>query len=801
MSSFLNQITAICCSPTKSGGRAIKPLSGALANFEIQAPSDGLLFSVALERLPRIGWGLEFEENDDMSDDQGLLITGLGHGGFIEQYNAAQSSHKIEPGDFIEQVNAEKESTAAMKQMIEEQSQMTLVVRKPWRIVVKLDKPKGASEPNWLGLDMAGYKWGLRVTQVSKGALVLHNLKNPDEKVDVGDWIEEANGVNESGEIRKCLLWDPEVSMIVRKSPKYWFSADVGKPPAQEVAPPPTETVAATPEQPPSFTFAVPPAMPQDSIRTVPGTGLSALEGRGGSIRSLPGTQKSSYSVATSSTDCPPSPTPSPILRDGVTKWAKVITSVSEGYTTRSVLPQAPSMYFPQSPSMYIEPNPVDQMPAMYPQRTALFGSPYANGYVMAAGTTPVASTASIVKTVCVCGGGNATHVFIPYFSQNGYSVTVFADFGDEAERLQKGIDENDGILVHDRCNPKDIREYKGRPSVISKDAKDVVPQADYIIIALPSFAIKNVLTGIKPYLKQGAIIYIMPGQGGPDYVARQVLGDQLKAGKCTMAGIIPMPLNCRISDYGKRVELAALKASYDLATVPARNAEKAAEGLRGLLPGKKVNIIGNYVGIALHASNPNLHPGRLYGLFGPDSQLGPYHEGMVYPENPLFYETWTDLSSYWCQKISDERCKIWDTICQKVPGTGVPEQVPDLHSYLSAIYAGQILDNSSITGCTSTNDGFKGFRCPMKEVQGGFVPDFANRYFTEDFPEGVAMYKGIADLAGVETPVMDEILTFFQKFMGKEYIKGGKLAGADVAETKSPQAFGIKTLQELLAD
>jgi hypothetical protein len=267
------------------------------------------------------------------------------------------------------------------------------------------------------------------------------------------------------------------------------------------------------------------------------------------------------------------------------------------------------------------------------------------------------------------------------------------------------------------------------------------------------------------------------------------------------MAGMIPMPLNCRITDWGKRVELAALKQSYDLATVPASNAEAAAAGLRSLLPGKTVNVIGNYVGIALHASNPNLHPGRLYGLWGPDSQCGLYAEGKVYKENPLFYETWTDRSSEWCQKISDERRKVWATICEKKPGTGSPDQVPDLRAYLAAIYKGQIVDDSSITGCTSTNDGFKGFKCPMKEVEGGFIPAFDNRYFTEDFPEGFAMYKGIADLAGVETPVIDEIFYFFQKFMGKEYIKDGKLVGADVAKTKSPQAFGIKTLEELLAD
>eukprot|EP00929_Paragymnodinium_shiwhaense_P005854 TRINITY_DN10830_c0_g1_i2.p1 TRINITY_DN10830_c0_g1~~TRINITY_DN10830_c0_g1_i2.p1 ORF type:complete len:462 (-),score=165.21 TRINITY_DN10830_c0_g1_i2:315-1700(-) len=407
--------------------------------------------------------------------------------------------------------------------------------------------------------------------------------------------------------------------------------------------------------------------------------------------------------------------------------------------------------------------------------------------------------------TVCICGAGNAAHVFIPYFSANGYEVTVFADFRDEAERLQAGCDANDGITIHDRCDPNNVKEYKAKPVAVSKNAADVVPQADYIIAALfasfASFAVMKMLTGIKDHLKEGSIVYIMPGQGGPDYVAREVLGDLIKAGKTTMAGIIPMPLNCRITEWGKSVELAALKASYDLASVPAANCKVAAEALSGLLGGRPVNPIGNYVGIALHCSNPNLHPGRLYGLFGPDSQLGLYEEGKVYPENPLFYETWDDKSSEWCQKISDERLKIWTTICEKVPGTGEPGQVPHIKPYIESIYAGQINDNSTLSKCFNTNDGFKGFKCPMKEVDGGFAPDFANRYFTEDFPEGVAMYKGIADLAGVETPVIDEIFGFFQKFMGKEYIKDGKLAGEDVKATKSPQAFGVDSLEKLLAD
>merc|ERR1712003_458363 len=129
-------------------------------------------------------------------------------------------------------------------------------------------------------------------------------------------------------------------------------------------------------------------------------------------------------------------------------------------------------------------------------------------------------------------------------------------------------------------------------------------------------------------------------------------------------------------------------------------------------------------------------------------------------------------------------------------------EQVPAIKPYIESIYAGQIAETDTLAKCFNTNDGFKGFKCPMKEVEEGkWIPDFAYRYFTEDIPEGLCMYKGIADLAGVETPIIDEILAHFQGFMGKEYLKDGKLAGANVSETKSPQRYGKNTLEELLAD
>jgi hypothetical protein len=57
---------------------------------------------------------------------------------------------------------------------------------------------------------------------------------------------------------------------------------------------------------------------------------------------------------------------------------------------------------------------------------------------------------------------------------------------------------------------------------------------------------------------------------------------------------------------------------------------------------------------------------------------------------------------------------------------------------------------------------------------------------------------KGIAEIAGVDTPVMDEIIAWGQQKLNKEYIVGSKLTGKDIASARAPQSFGMHTVDEL---
>eukprot|EP00746_Dinoflagellata_sp_MGD_P002235 gnl/MRDRNA2_/MRDRNA2_104338_c0_seq1.p1 gnl/MRDRNA2_/MRDRNA2_104338_c0~~gnl/MRDRNA2_/MRDRNA2_104338_c0_seq1.p1 ORF type:complete len:419 (+),score=72.14 gnl/MRDRNA2_/MRDRNA2_104338_c0_seq1:106-1362(+) len=396
--------------------------------------------------------------------------------------------------------------------------------------------------------------------------------------------------------------------------------------------------------------------------------------------------------------------------------------------------------------------------------------------------------------TVCVCGCGNKAHFYMAFLAHCGFKVNVYAGFKDEATRLRDTLEASkDGITVLNRCGEEgEPSSYSGMPALVSKDACDVVPDADVIVVALPTGARRDVLTGLKPHLKNGSIIIVMPGQSGLDLLANEVLRDELASNRTTVAGVVPKPVNCKVKEWGKTVELTAFKDTYDIATLPARDGPRAAKTLSKLLD-RPVQALSNFLAIDLHAANPNMHPPRLMTLFAD------HCTGKIYEENPLFFKCFDEASAEMCQRISDERVEIWNSIVRQYPHSGRMNEVPDLKANLIAAYGSQVKDNSSLQMVLSSISSFASVRSPMSKCEGGFLLNTNHRWFAEDIPEGLCLYKGIGDLVGAATPAIDESIVFFQNLLGKEYVKNGKLIGKDVPETKSPQAFGICTLSELV--
>jgi len=207
---------------------------------KLQSPSQGRRITAILEKLPQIEWGFEF----DLGHENGLLVTSVADGGFIAHYNASWPYPMIEPGDLIEQVDNEKQSNLTMKSLLLEKSKLTMIIRKPWRFGLTLTKPKGI---NHLGIDLTGYKEGLLVLNVEEGFISEYNASHPDQKIQVGDWIEQVNGEKDSGDMRDLIEHESELEMVVRKSKMYWYNDDMATPIQDEIPTPLQSASTRTP--------------------------------------------------------------------------------------------------------------------------------------------------------------------------------------------------------------------------------------------------------------------------------------------------------------------------------------------------------------------------------------------------------------------------------------------------------------------------------------------------------------------------------------------------------------------------
>ena len=66
--------------------------------------------------------------------------------------------------------------------------------------------------------------------------------------------------------------------------------------------------------------------------------------------------------------------------------------------------------------------------------------------------------------------------------------------------------------------------------------------------------------------------------------------------------------------------------------------------------------------------------------------------------------------------------------------------------------------DADSLTQKLRSIRAFQNISSPMKAVEGGFIPDFSSRYFTEDFPYGMRFIVETAQKHHVSIPTTENI-------------------------------------------
>ncbi len=227
-----------------------------------------------------------------------------------------------------------------------------------------------------------------------------------------------------------------------------------------------------------------------------------------------------------------------------------------------------------------------------------------------------------------------------------------------------------------------------------------------------------------------------------------------------------------------------------DLAAWPPNHAAKVAALLSDLL-GVPICPISGFLSLTLAGTGQLVHPGVMYGLFRD-------WDGCPYEDAPLFYQGIDITTAHILQQLSDELQSLRIRLEERVPALDLSAVLP-LYDWLLRSYGNSIGDCSSLLNCFVTNDGYAGLRAPMRPGGNGLVPDFQTRYLSEDVPYGLVVIRGIAELADLPTPNIDQVIAWSQEVLGTEYLVDGELKGRNVAVSRAPQRYGFSSLDEVL--
>lgn len=326
---------------------------------------------------------------------------------------------------------------------------------------------------------------------------------------------------------------------------------------------------------------------------------------------------------------------------------------------------------------------------------------------------------------ITICGGGSLGHVCIGVLSEcDGVEVSLLTQHPEQW---------NADITVTD-CDGKEI---KGHLHQISSDPAAVIPSADIVLFCLPGFLIEKTLLQIKPYLSAETLVGTVVSSTGFFFVAHRVL-----PAKTSLFGFQRVPFIARVAEYGHTAHLLGYKPSLSVAAEEIADAEDFRQTIERLFA-TPTQLLESYLEVSLTNSNPILHTGRLYSLWG-------QWDGSPYDRCLLFYKEWTVDAAEWLIKMDAEFMELLKHLPMK------SGSIPSLLEYYESY------DAESLAAKLRSIQAFQNIAAPMKQLpEGGWIPDFESRYFTEDFPYGLKYIVDLAREYKVRTPFIDEVFAW----------------------------------------
>lgn len=330
---------------------------------------------------------------------------------------------------------------------------------------------------------------------------------------------------------------------------------------------------------------------------------------------------------------------------------------------------------------------------------------------------------------VTICGGGNLGLVCAGVLASRGYVVSILSGHPDNWSRCVE-VSDPDGKV------------YAGELARVSADPAEVIPGADIVFLCLPGNLIEPTLRRVAPHLDPVTIVGSIVSSTGFFRFSDEVIPGR------GLFGFQRTPYIARTREYGRSASLLGYKPVVNVALENIADPEALRRRLEDMFM-TPVSLLESRFETALTNSNPILHTGRLYSMWGKQVPA-------PVAEAPMFYADWTDDASQTILDMDAEFMTLLRTL-----GVRKGAVLPLTEYYESA-------NAAELTRKIRSIAAFKSIASPMILTPEGWVPDYSSRYFTEDFAFGLRFIRELAERHGVDAPTIEKVYAWGVAFFAK---------------------------------
>jgi opine dehydrogenase len=331
-----------------------------------------------------------------------------------------------------------------------------------------------------------------------------------------------------------------------------------------------------------------------------------------------------------------------------------------------------------------------------------------------------------------VIGAGAGGRAMAAHLSILGYTTNLL----NRSEEGIRDIKTRGGIKV------SGLIEGFTRIDKATTDPEEALENTKVVMVIVPAYAHREIAKTIAHYLNKGQIIVLNPGRTGGAIEFANILKTENIKTEVIIAETQTILHTCRV--IGDEVRILAVKDKVPLSAFPSINTDEVMAILSGVSPRfvKAEDVLqtglGN-IGCILHPMPTLLNIVRIEA---PGTQFKHYYEGITVTVSRLL------------ELLDRERIAVAQSLGVEVLST---------REWLYEAYGSR---GKTLHEALLNNEYYRTIDAP---------DTIHHRYLLEDVPTGLVPISSLGTLAGVNTPIMDQIISLASLACNVDFKKTGR--------------------------